>query len=82
MLNILNRKIKTEKEIELEGIKKDIRACEELMSRNETIFNMTSDETIIESKIYEREALLRQYDYLVKLMRQRQKAKDTVKIGE
>ncbi|MBQ5323876.1 MAG: DUF2508 family protein, partial [Oscillospiraceae bacterium] len=54
---------------EITELVKEIRNCEFLMARNDTFFNMTSDEDLIESQIYEREALRSQYNYLIKQLR-------------
>ncbi|MEG0019047.1 MAG: hypothetical protein RR846_00665 [Oscillospiraceae bacterium] len=78
MINIFKRKLKTDRQMEIEDIKKDIKECEFLLSRNDIIFNMAVDEKLIESKIYEREALLHQYDYLVTQLREKQKEAVTV----
>ena len=65
---------------------KEIKNCEFLMARNETLFNMTSDEDLIESQIYEREALRYQYSYLIKQLKEKETEKTVyqpeVKMGE
>lgn len=79
MLNILNKKVKTEQQIEMDEIKKDLKECERLIARNDIIFNMAADEGLIDSKIYEREALLHHYDYLIRRLREKQKTSSAEK---
>lgn len=70
---------------EITELVKEIRNCEFLMARNDTFFNMTSDEDLIEAQIYEREALRYQYNYLIKQLKSREdfvSAAETVKTGE
>ncbi|MEG1894796.1 MAG: hypothetical protein RR162_01055 [Oscillospiraceae bacterium] len=78
MFNIFKGRVKTEKEIEIDGLKKELKECEFLLFRNDIIFNMATDDMLIEAKIYEREALLRQYNYLI--IRLKGKQKETVAI--
>ena len=54
---------------EVEELIKEIRNCEYLMARNEVLFDMTTDEDLIEAQIYERESLRYQYNYLLKQLR-------------
>ena len=74
-----------EQNTEIQELIKEIRNCEFLMTRNETLFNMTADEDLIEAQIYEREALKSQYSYLIKQLRVKEEqigCFDAVKIGE
>ncbi len=75
-----------EQDAEIVELVKEIRNCEFLMARNDTFFNMTSDEDLIESQIYEREALRSQYNYLIKQLRDKEQCLSatahTVKTGE
>lgn len=74
-----------EQNTEIQELIKEIRNCEFLMTRNETLFNMTADEDLIEAQIYEREALKSQYSYLIKQLRVKEEQSgclDAVKIGE
>ncbi|MBE6887516.1 MAG: DUF2508 family protein [Ruminococcaceae bacterium] len=54
---------------EVDELIKEIRNCEYLMARNEVLFDMTTDEDLIEAQIYERESLRYQYNYLLKQLR-------------
>lgn len=76
----------TEQDAEIVELIKEIRNCEFLMARNDTFFNMTSDEDLIESQIYEREALRSQYNYLIKQLKEKDGHSavvlGTVKTGE
>lgn len=71
---------------EIAELVKEIRNCEFLMARNDTFFNMTADEDLIEAQIYEREALRSQYNYLIKQLKEKDEysavVSDTVKTGD
>lgn len=71
---------------EIDELVQEIRNCEFLMARNDILFNMTADEDLIESQIYEREALRSQYNYLIKQFKEKDIKKDyclqTIKTGE
>lgn len=54
---------------EYELLVADIRECEMRLRQNEQIFNLKSDEKIIDAIIYEREALLSRHSYLMALAR-------------
>jgi len=47
----------------------ELRECELLLRRNEMLFNLESDEALIDCRIYEREALLARHAYLVRVIR-------------
>ena len=72
MLKLWDKKKFSQIDLEILEIKKDIKECEQLLARNNVIFNMAIDESLIDAKIYERESLLRHYDYLVKLLKDKQ----------
>lgn len=42
----------------------------QLIEKNEQIFNMTTDENLIEAVIYEQKALQQRYAYLLKIARE------------
>lgn len=69
MLNLFNKKVKKEKELEIEELKKELEECKYLIQRNDTFFNMAIDERLIDSNIYERIALIHQYDYIIKKLK-------------
>ncbi len=71
MLKLLARKKELENP-EITQLRQEIRNCEFLINRNRTIFNMVADEDLIESQIYEREALRCQYNYLIKLLKEKE----------
>ena len=70
MLKCLLNKNKEEPN-EITELIQEIRNCEFLMARNDVLFNMTSDEDLIEFHIYEREALRYQYNYLIKQLKEK-----------
>lgn len=83
MLKFLTRKKEMENP-EITELRQEIRNCEFLMTRNDTIFNMVQDEDLIESQIYEREALRCQYNYLLKRLKEKEPGfcNSDCKIGE
>lgn len=79
------RKKKTEQEMEIDNLKKELDNCRFLMMRNEIHFNMASDENLIASQIYERESLRYQYNYLLRQLKEKENglsAMQKVKVGE
>jgi len=79
------RKKKTQQEMEIDNLKKELDNCRFLMMRNEIHFNMSSDENLIASQIYERESLRCQYNYLLRQLKDKETAAQTyqkVKVGE
>ena len=46
-----------------------IRECEYLLRRNEQLFNMQTEDGLVDALIYEREALRARYDYLIRVAR-------------
>ena len=80
----LFRKKKTENDTEIENLKKELENCRFLMKRNEVHFNMTGDENLIASHIYERESLRCQYNYLIRQLKEKENntAQQKIKVGE
>jgi hypothetical protein len=80
----LFRKKKSQQDIEIENIKKELDNCRFLMMRNEVHFNMTGDENLIASHIYERESLRCQYNYLIRQLKEKENntAQQKIKVGE
>ncbi len=78
------KKKKTEQDIEIENLKKELDNCRFLMKRNEVHFNMTGDENLIASHIYERESLRCQYNYLIRQLKEKENTalQQKVKVGE
>ncbi|MBE6878818.1 MAG: DUF2508 family protein [Ruminococcaceae bacterium] len=75
----------TEKDIEIANLKKELENCKFLINRNDTMFNMSTDENLIAAQIYEREALRWQYCYLLNQLREKEEfstEKNEIKIGE
>ena len=80
----LFRKKKTERDTEIENLKKELENCRFLMKRNEVHFNMTGDENLIASHIYERESLRCQYNYLIRQLKEKENniSQQKIKVGE
>ncbi len=75
----------TEKDTEIENLKKELENCKFLINRNDTLFNMSTDENLIAAQIYERESLRWQYCYLLNQLREKEglmAEKSEIKIGE
>ena len=80
----LFKKKKTEEDIEVENLRKELDNCRFLMMRNEVHFNMTGDENLIASHIYERESLRCQYNYLIRQLKEKENntVQQKIKVGE
>lgn len=81
----LFKKKKSDENKELENLKKELEICRFLIKRNEVHFNMTEDENLIASHIYERESLRHQYSYLIKQLREKENTiteSQKIKAGE
>ena len=78
------RKKKTQQEMEIDNLKKELDNCRFLMMRNEVHFNMTGDENLIASHIYERESLRCQYNYLIRQLKEKENntVQQKIKVGE
>ena len=84
MFNFLKPK-PTQAELEILNLKKELENCRFLIDRNDTLFNMSTDENLIASQIYERESLRWQYCYLLNQLKEKETTrqhKTEVKIGE
>ena len=55
---------------ERERLRKDIENLEAEMERNEAVFNLTTDEYLLESVIYEHNAQKAKMNYLLRLARE------------
>lgn len=84
MFNFLKPK-PTQTELEILNLKKELENCRFLIDRNDTLFNMSTDENLIASQIYERESLRWQYCYLLNQLKEKENTRlqrTEVKIGE
>ena len=84
MFNFLKPK-PTQTELEILNLKKELENCRFLIDRNDTLFNMSTDENLIASQIYERESLRWQYCYLLNQLKEKEEynsIKNKVKVGE
>lgn len=84
MFNFLKPK-PTQTELEILNLKKELENCRFLIDRNDTLFNMSTDENLIASQIYERESLRWQYCYLLNQLKEKETTrqhKTEIKIGE
>lgn len=79
------KRSKTQQELEIEDLKKELEHCKFLIQRNETFFNMSWDEDLIAAQIYERESLRCQYNYLINRLKEKSEnalVSESVKVGE
>ena len=84
MFNFLKPK-PTQTELEILNLKKELENCRFLINRNDTLFNMSTDENLIASQIYERESLRWQYCYLLSQLKEKENTRlqrTEVRIGE
>ncbi len=64
------KKVLEKRREERERLRKDIENLEAEMERNEAVFNLTTDEYLLESAIYEHNAQKAKMNYLLKLARE------------
>ena len=85
MFNIFDKNKADENQQEIDNLKSELEKCKFLINRNETMFNMSTDENLIAAQIYERESLRWQYCYLLAQIKEREAQngyKTKVKVGE
>ena len=68
--NKTNKKILKKKKEERDRLRSDIEALEEEIRRTETLFNLTTDEYLLESAIYEHNAQKAKMNYLLRLAKE------------
>lgn len=56
---------------EREDYRNQLKECECMLRTNECLFNLETEDTLIDSRIYERSALLCRHRYLVEKLKQR-----------
>lgn len=64
------KKVLEKRREERERLRKDIENLEAEMERNEAVFNLTTDEYLLESVIYEHNAQKAKMNYLLKLAKE------------
>lgn len=64
------KKLLKKRREERERLRKDIENLEAEMERNEAVFNLTTDEYLLESAIYEHNAQKAKMNYLLKLAKE------------
>ncbi|MBQ2301768.1 MAG: DUF2508 family protein [Oscillospiraceae bacterium] len=64
------KKLLKKRREERERLRKDIETLEAEMERNEAVFNLTTDEYLLESAIYEHNAQKAKMNYLLKLAKE------------
>lgn len=69
MFKFSKKEVLTQKEQKIEELKEELRNCELLINRAQQMFDMTTDEMLIEARIYEIKGLLRHHDYLINTLK-------------
>ena len=64
------KKVLEKRREERERLRKDIETLEAEMERNEAVFNLTTDEYLLESAIYEHNAQKAKMNYLLRLAKE------------
>lgn len=85
MFKFLTKDKLSEKDVEIQNLKKELENCRFLIDRNDTMFNMSTDENLIAAQIYERESLRWQYCYIFNQIKELENAKsyrEEIAIGE
>jgi hypothetical protein len=72
MFKFIHGKKPTELQLEIQKLKEELEKCRFLIERNDTLFNMSTDENLIAAQIYERESLRWQYCYLLNLIKEKE----------
>ena len=70
--NKTNKKLLKKKKEERDRLRSDIEALEEEIRRTETLFNLTTDEYLLESAIFEHNAQKAKMNYLLRLAKETQ----------
>ena len=70
--NKTNEKLLKKKKEERDRLRSDIEALEEEIRRTETVFNLTTDEYLLESAIFEHNAQKAKMNYLLRLAKETQ----------
>ena len=70
--NKTNKKILKKKKEERDRLRSDIEALEEEIRRTEMVFNLTTDEYLLESAIFEHNAQKAKMNYLLRLAKETQ----------
>lgn len=82
MFNIKKQPNFTQQQQEMNSLKVALKECEQLIRQNNAIFEMTVDDALIESRIYEMQSLNKHHEYLLNslrsLQKQENKEKETV----
>ncbi len=69
MKKLSKKEVTTPRQNQINILKEDLRHCEMLMKRTEMLFELATDENLIEARIYEMKSLSKHYDYLISSIR-------------
>lgn len=75
MFRFILKKKTYENNAEVAELKKELENCRFLIERNDTMFNMSTDENLIAAQIYERESLRWQYCYILSRLKEKENGK-------
>ncbi len=65
MKKLFKKDVITENQKQINALKEDLRSCQRQMKRARALFEMATDENLIEAKIYEMKSLAKHHDYIV-----------------
>ncbi len=69
-MKILPKKeVLTSKQKQINELREELRNCEMLLKRTEMLFELATDEKLIEARIYEMKSLSKHYEYLISSIR-------------
>ena len=69
-MKMLSKKdVLTPRQKQMNILKEDLRHCEMLIQRTQMLFELATDENLIEARIYEMKSLSKHYDYLISSIR-------------
>lgn len=69
MKRLSKKEVTTPRQNQINILKEDLRHCEMLMKHTEMLFELATDENLIEARIYEMKSLSKHYDYLISSIR-------------
>lgn len=64
MINFRKKEVLTPRQRQIKRLKEDLRYCETQIKRTTMLFELATDENLIEARIYELKSLSKHHDYL------------------
>ncbi len=69
MINMGKKQTLTPRQKQIKELKEDLKYCEQQIKRVQMLFELATDENLIEARIYEMISLTKHHDYLMKTIR-------------